>query len=100
MIDNYAKVTLKKPIASQRAVAPKRIVVHQKHTAIVKVASGSSLQPIADFYEGEYEVIPTFDMQTLATKGLAMRDDVTVHPIGVSITENFTGGNTVYIGPF
>ena len=100
MIDNYAKVVLKNPIARQRTVIPKKVSIRQKRTAVVSVRSGSSLQPMADIYEGEYDVTPSFNAQTLATKGLAMREDVTVHPIGVSITENLSGGNTVYIGPF
>lgn len=100
MIDNYAKVTLKNPIAKQRTVTPKKVSIRQKHTAVVSVKSGSSLQPMAEMYDGAYDVDPSFDIQTLATRGLAMREDVTVHPIGVSVTENLAGGNTVYIGPF
>lgn len=100
MTDNYARVTIARPIGRQRAVAAKKVIVRQAHTTIANVKSGSSLQPIADIYEGPYTVEPDFDAQRLETKGLVMEDDVTVRPIGVSITENLSGGNTVYIGPF
>lgn len=100
MIDNYAKVTIASKISRQRTVTPKLVTVKQKHTALVGVKSGSSLQPIADIYTGSYDVDPTFNLQTLETGGLTMTDNVRVHPIGVSITENLSGGNTVYIGPF
>ena len=53
-----------------------------------------------EIYEGTYDLTPSFKVQTLATKGLVMSDNVTVNQIGVSITENLSGGNTVYIGPF
>lgn len=49
-------------------------------------------------YEGVYELTPSFDDQTLETKGLVMDDDVTVDAIQVSRTSNPFGGTTVYIG--
>ena len=50
------------------------------------------------YYDGEYDVVPSFDTQKLETEGKVMRDDVTVEPITVSRTTNPAGGNTVYIG--
>lgn len=49
-------------------------------------------------YEGEYDVVPDWDIQTLATKWTIMHDDVTVEAIPVSRTSNPSGGTTVYIG--
>lgn len=49
-------------------------------------------------YEGEYEVDPTFEIQTLLTAHKYMADNVTVHAIEVSTVSNPSGGNTVYIG--
>lgn len=50
------------------------------------------------YYTGEYEVVPTFEEQTLATADKTMANDVTVHAIEVSRTSNPAGGKTVYIG--
>jgi len=100
MIDNYAKVQIAQQISRQRSITPTMVSVRQKHTSIVKVESGSSLQPMAETYEGSYDIEPSFNTQTLETSGKIMEDDVTVHPIGVSVTTNLSGGNTVYIGPF
>ena len=49
-------------------------------------------------YDGELSVDPSFDQQTLSTKGKLMSDDVIVNPIEVSRTSNDQGGTTVYIG--
>lgn len=49
-------------------------------------------------YTGETEVTPSFEEQTLKTKGLVMPKDVTVKAISVSKTPNKAGGNTLYIG--
>lgn len=51
-----------------------------------------------DIYEGEYEVDPSFDQQTLLTKNKTLENNVTVNPIMVSRTTNLSGGYTVYIG--
>ena len=50
-----------------------------------------------ELYEGEYEVTPQFDEQTLPTKEKVMRDDVTVKAIPISRVSNTSGGTTVYI---
>lgn len=51
-----------------------------------------------DLYEGEYEVTPKFASVELATQNKTLVQDITVNAIPVSITENLSGGNTVYIG--
>lgn len=51
-----------------------------------------------DLYEGEYEVTPTFASIELATQNKTLVHDITVNAIPVSVTENLSGGNTVYIG--
>lgn len=53
--------------------------------------------PIGDIYDGEYEVTPDFNTQTLETENKSMHDDVTVHPIPVHRTSN-PYGTTVFIG--
>lgn len=50
------------------------------------------------YYEGDYVIDPKFTEIILPTNGHVMRDDVTVNSIMVSVTENLSGGNTVYIG--
>lgn len=51
----------------------------------------------AQKYEGEYEVTPTVNGQTLETKQKLMTDDVTIHAIPFFEVGNNSGGNTVYI---
>lgn len=50
------------------------------------------------YYTGEYDVIPTFELQTLPTADKTMANDVTIEAIPVSRTSNPAGGKTVYIG--
>lgn len=51
----------------------------------------------ADYYDGEYEVIPKAEEQSLATKGKTMRKDVTVAEIPFhEFSNNF--GTTAVIG--
>lgn len=49
-------------------------------------------------YEGEYEVKPMFEAQTLPTKEKILTEDITVNAIEVSRVTNQNGGKTVYIG--
>ena len=51
-----------------------------------------------EFFDGPYEVKPTFENQTLKTKNMAMKDDVEIKPISVTKVSNQSGGNTVIIG--
>lgn len=51
-----------------------------------------------EFFDGSYEVKPTFEIQTLKTKNMAMNDDVNVKPISVTKVSNTGGGNTIIIG--
>lgn len=62
------------------------------------VAEFKGLPNAHGVYEGEYDVIPTFNLQTLDTNGKLMTDDVSVYAIPVSEVENLAGGYTVYIG--
>lgn len=52
----------------------------------------------APVYEGNYDVIPTFEQQNLETRNKLLHEDVVVHPIAVSRTQNLAGGTTIYIG--
>ena len=49
-------------------------------------------------YEGEYNVIPTFDKHILETKDRTLLQNVTIEPIPIIKTSNTSGGNTVIIG--
>jgi hypothetical protein len=48
-------------------------------------------------YDGEYEITPKVDGQTMATKNKVMLNDVTILAIPYYVTGNTTGGDTVYI---
>lgn len=48
-------------------------------------------------YEGDYNVTPKVEHQTLATKEKFMVDDVTIQAIPFFEVSNPSGGNTVYI---
>lgn len=70
------------------------------HQASFKVGFGEvhEVTKILDeVYEGEYEVTPKVEEQTLETKEKFMTDDVTVHAIPVFEVTNAAGGLTVYI---
>lgn len=49
-------------------------------------------------YEGDYEVTPKVNAQTMPTKGKLMEEDVTVKSIPFFDVSNTSGGSTVYIG--
>ena len=50
-------------------------------------------------YEGPYEVTPKADeQQTLQTKGMSMKEDMTVKAIPYFDVSNNAGGQTIYIG--
>lgn len=51
-----------------------------------------------DHYDGSYNIIPKWVDQVLETKKLVMDENVLVNAIGLSVTQNPSGGNTVYIG--
>ena len=49
-------------------------------------------------YEGETEVTPTTDVQTLPTKNTLVKKDITVEAIPYYTTTNPSGGYTAIIG--
>lgn len=51
-----------------------------------------------DAYEGDYEVTPQIDPQTLETAGKRMKDNVQIKAIPFFDVSNNSGGSTVYIG--
>lgn len=53
---------------------------------------------VAELYEGEYEIVPTIDGETLQTKERYMEDDLIIKPIPFFDVSNNSGGTTVYIG--
>lgn len=48
-------------------------------------------------YEGEYEITPTVNGETLQTKEKYFENDLTIKPIPIYETTNNSGGLTVYI---
>lgn len=51
------------------------------------------------FYEGEYEVTPTFSVDlSMKTKGCAMKDDVTIKKMPQYEVTNASGGKTLILG--
>ena len=53
---------------------------------------------IRQTYEGPYEAYPHISQQVLGTKNKLMTDDITIHTISITRTDNPAGGRTVYIG--
>ena len=49
-------------------------------------------------YEGDYEIIPKVEPQTMLTKNKVMTDDVTIKAIPIAEVTNETGGKTATIG--
>ena len=49
-------------------------------------------------YDGPYDVIPNFNLQTLLTKNKFMSQHVRVEKIPVYKADNLSGGYTVVIG--
>lgn len=78
-----------------RSIRFVRTAQQTRRIGVTAVKYGGTSLP---YYEGDYIVDPKFTEIVLPTNGHIMMDDVTVHPILVSVTENLSGGNTVYIG--
>lgn len=53
---------------------------------------------IAEYYDGDYEVRPTVEEQSLPTKDKLMSQDVHIEEIPYFETTNESGGYTVIIG--
>ena len=49
------------------------------------------------YYDGEYEVTPRLQAQTLETADKTMRKDITIKEVPVSETTNPDGGTTIVI---
>lgn len=69
----------------------KRFTANFSDTTIVTV------QEKAEYYDGEYEITPTVDAQTLPVAEKTMREDLTVKEIPVYDVSNTAGGTTFYI---
>lgn len=55
--------------------------------------------PHYTYYNGQYEVFPIFrDEQVLDTDGKVLLQDIIVHPIPITYTDNEFGGVTATIG--
>lgn len=63
-----------------------------------EVATGKVIASVeTELYEGDYEVTPKVEEQTLETKGKVMKEDVHIKSVPVYETTNNSGGSTVYI---
>lgn len=60
-------------------------------TVVVKVHEN------AEYYDGEYEITPTVDGQTVPVAQKMMREDLTVKAIPIYNVSNTAGGSTFYI---
>ena len=74
------------------------MTVHPHKSIQMKVEKAVAVGISGKTYEGDYEVIPTAEKQTMGTKQKYMKDDVTIHPIPFYSVSNNSGGNTVFIG--
>lgn len=66
-----------------------------------KSSVGVSIQQAGEkvsVYEGDYEITPQVDEQSLQTAKKYMKDDVTVKAIPFIDVSNPAGGQTIYIG--
>ena len=52
----------------------------------------------AEYYEGDYQITPRVEEQTMKTAQKMMTDDVTIQEIPYYETSHTSGGATVYIG--
>lgn len=90
-----AQQNLRVKISPQKSL---NVKISPQKSLTVKV--GGEFYKVGDyeFYEGDYEISPTFEMQTLKTKNNAMKEDIDIKPISVVKTPNPSGGYTVIIG--
>lgn len=51
-----------------------------------------------EVYEGDYEVTPSLQAQTLPTSQKVMLNDMKIRKIPITTVSNTSGGNTVIIG--
>lgn len=78
-----------------------KLICVRQRKKVVKIKAvnyGGSAEIDVPYYEGAYAVDPKFNTTVLFTKDYRMRDNVVINGIRVAVTENLTGGNTVYIG--
>ena len=62
------------------------------------VATGKVFASVdVDYYEGNYEVVPKVDSQTLETREKIMKENLIIKEIPVYEVTNNAGGTTVYI---
>ena len=52
---------------------------------------------VGEKYEGDYEITPNVEAQTVPTKNKVLIDDMTIKSIPIYKTSNNSGGTTVYI---
>ena len=67
----------------------------------VKVTQDVIIVPMykdVTLYEGDYEVTPKLEEQTLSTANKFMQNDVKINKIPITTVSNSSGGNTVIIG--
>lgn len=86
------EVTLIGKISSRSVILLGKIQSHMALNGKVTVSSGH------EYFNGDYEVIPKIESQSLETKDKLMSKDVLIKSIPYYEVSNPQGGNTVYIG--
>ena len=71
--------------------------LHVSETPGLNLGNGGYIGKPLDEYEGPYSAVPSWDGQTFATAGLAMREDFQVNPITKQETPNEARGLTLSI---
>ena len=84
--------TLIGKISSRNAILLGKIQSHMTLNGKVTISSDH------EYFNGDYEVIPKIESQSLETKDKIMSKDVLIKSIPYYEVSNPQGGNTVYIG--
>jgi hypothetical protein len=72
--------------------------VHASAQLIGEIQAGSVVVQEPDYYDGAYDIRPSIDSQTVATKDKTMREDLLIEAIPYAEVTNNANGVTVTIG--
>ena len=74
-------------------------IVFEDTKCLLSIDFGNVTMPtdVLDYYEGEYEITPKVEAQTLPIAKKTMKEDLTVKAIPVFNVGNNAGGSTFYI---
>lgn len=77
---------------------PKMSVIMRKENSGVCGRIHSAADSKIQLYNGEYDIMPEADEQTLNTKDKRMVEDIKIKPIPYFEVSNNAGGVTIYVG--